>query len=1091
MTSSTPSSVSRYRPAVLVLTGAAAAYAAYLIYSSFQGDAPSRGLHRSNAVRRPNPRARRGTARTVARLQRSAPPLGEFDFFGQPIELDARNLISPADLRELAEHMQPSAGDALVEDQVGQFYDTFFDRLLLTTFPNRVLSPTEAEAITQWLGPQIPDQQALALALQRHSSRFGAREGDVVHESDDAESLGQTELSWDSIYSDSDGLDPNGQTLQRTLYHIAEDHARHEGVIHRGVTCNGCDTKPIRGVRWRCANCADFDLCSECEATNSHMKTHIFYKIRVPAPFLGLPKQEPVYPGRPHLMSPSIDSSMKKRLVKETKMEAEEIEALWDQFTCLASVEWEADPTHVGWALDRRAFNQAFVPRYSSFTAAPNLVYDRLFAYYDVDHNGMIGFEEFVKGLDGMHSRDQKTKSRIVFNGYDVDGDGYISRKDVLRIFRAYYAIEKEATRNYLAENSEELSVRGALETIHSSQPLGSAFTQSSIEARSIDNTRLAEKNSGDSGDQLPVIQDDADDNLERADVIRSTQSNRNFEGTHRPLFGDQAVVDRWNRRQFYVDEEEGLSRPEGTDETSLAHDPAEQQVPEEESLSSPEVERPRGSRSSSRVRFQDDVDFETRSNASTSSRPIGERWGGYEIPEPEKDLGKEVLYQITQEAFNELLNPLFQEKEDNAMDTFNSRTERRECANQIDNAIKEFHREALLNKAVVYLGFFRYSKLLVHNSLKGEITKGVFENQGQSGIEAKLNTLFFAAEQKAAKAFKSWPDDWEPNAMALWNAKLCRVQFREEFVKNVIRLATELHWLPPPPDFVSCVQDGAASEFEKPLPGQENIDCNEDGELPYRDPTMPQFRPNSMADVQQIDEQMVLDEEHSQSGSSDTEPYPWSDLSNSDTRLADQLVYYDSYHPSHASDNFIIVSFRIPAAGSENVSASQPDPVRTSSGSDQGDGTLPPVTPAPMTEAPQDRDDESSPSLVPNPIPGSQLPLPSPPPTTPPLVEYTDDPVFFVIFQEEGDTTLNIEVQPLLNWREDHLKLLLQKIRRDAFSSPNPALRIPFLASLEIVEAEISERKGSGLVNYEEFTEKLAEGKLRFMEAWIDWVSF
>jgi len=54
----------------------------------------------------------------------------------------------------------------------------------------------------------------------------------------------------DGINDDADQDESDGQTLQRTLYHIAEERARQEGVVHRGITCNGCDTKPIRGIRY-------------------------------------------------------------------------------------------------------------------------------------------------------------------------------------------------------------------------------------------------------------------------------------------------------------------------------------------------------------------------------------------------------------------------------------------------------------------------------------------------------------------------------------------------------------------------------------------------------------------------------------------------------------------------------------------------------------------------------------------------------------------------------------------------------------------------------------------------------------------------
>lgn len=109
------------------------------------------------------------------------------------------------------------------------------------------------------------------------------------------------------------------QNLLNLLYHIAEDNAKREGYIHRGVTCNGCGINPIRGIRYRCSNCVDFDLCEHCEAAESHPKTHLFFKVRIPAPFLGSPKQvfQPWYPGKPNMMVNSLDPELSKSLQEE------------------------------------------------------------------------------------------------------------------------------------------------------------------------------------------------------------------------------------------------------------------------------------------------------------------------------------------------------------------------------------------------------------------------------------------------------------------------------------------------------------------------------------------------------------------------------------------------------------------------------------------------------------------------------------------------------------------------------------------------------------------------------------------------------
>ncbi|KAF2703918.1 hypothetical protein K504DRAFT_462996 [Pleomassaria siparia CBS 279.74] len=1077
---SSASWLSRYRPAVLVLTGVAAACTTYLICNILRPQPPpsSERLHRSNAIRRPNRGA--SLANTIQHLQQHAHALGEFDFFGTSIDLDARNLVPVEHLRAIAQRTQPGASPHLVETLIGQLYDTFLDRLLVLTFPNRALSQTETDAVTSWLAPQIPDQVALAQALQRHGGRF-SRGGAHIGLDDGAESIAATELSWGSEEdSQDDGIDPEGQTLQRTLYHIAEDRARQEGVIHRGITCNGCDTKPIRGTRWRCANCADFDLCSDCEATNSHFKTHIFYKIRVPAPYLGLPKQEPVYPGRPHVMAPSIGSAIRKRLVSQTKMEAEEIEALWDQFTCLAGTEYENDPNNIGWAVDRRAFNQAFVPRYSSFISAPNLIYDRIFAYYDSDHNGLIGFEEFIKGLDAMHSRDPQVKLKIIFNGYDVDGDGFISRKDVLRIFRAYYAIEKEATRNYIAETSEELSVRGALETIHSSQPLGSAFTQNGIPAQNPSNLRLIGKGPEGSSDQPDVFYEDHQDVASREDILRSTDPRYPIQETfhnsvHHTPSGQrqQAVRNRWARRQFYIDEEEGLNRPQGVEDTPPASDHDDQADTVTNNVSSPELERPRGSRSPSRVRFQDDVDIETRSNASTSSRPVGERWGGYEIPEPEKDLGKEVLYQITQQAFNELLNPLFQEKEDNAMDAFATRSERRKLAPKIDEKIDEFQQEKDFNRTVIAVGTFRYAKLVVDNITKStdvmkELLEGMRNSQfSRADVEKRLNDIFAVTERGIVEYTKKWEDDWEPYGIHMWNAKLCRMQLQRELVDAVLGLATLFSWLPSPPI-------PEHSSKQTPLTRVVDQSTPDDIGMPDRDPTWPQFRPNSLRDIG-LSSSFEGRQAHSDFGEAS---------SGSDTSVGEFMLYAEENGPKHYTrpDG----PFFIAQAQETDDSSFEEEEVSTIPALT----TIAPVihpgnVPSSFDLPTQDAHSSTPPPRSPSPPP----PAPAHEPHT-----HTNDPSIYLFWIDTDTLTLHAEPQAVshfMPWEKDSTyKPLERKIRHEAMDPKSP-LHITLLASLVTVEREISERKGSGFLDFDEFQETMTDSRLSFLQSWMDWVSF
>jgi len=54
------------------------------------------------------------------------------------------------------------------------------------------------------------------------------------------------------------------------------------GEVHLGVTCDGCNTSPITGVRYKCSVCPDYDLCEACEAKGAavHPAHHALIKIR-------------------------------------------------------------------------------------------------------------------------------------------------------------------------------------------------------------------------------------------------------------------------------------------------------------------------------------------------------------------------------------------------------------------------------------------------------------------------------------------------------------------------------------------------------------------------------------------------------------------------------------------------------------------------------------------------------------------------------------------------------------------------------------------------------------------------------------------
>ena len=961
--SSSSSTLVRYRPAILALTALAAGYTIYYIHDSFWSPSGSTGsaLHRRNAVHRRHHQRRRrqsspseqaavvsfDSTTALRRYRDHETQFGTFmaTYNGRRIKIPLASDTLPS--------LDPLVSLYNIDAQDATAFRSEVERCLLiavfaTTLPvgAQLTDPggTEAFAATfleegftpRYVTEIVERFNASNLSTNYSQSgevfedvmidlvgRPSTNEPDLDHGRDESEIPvqeasnlreavvdGDTEHSWQGG-DEEEETKKEGQSLLNLLYHIAEDQARRDGYVHRHVTCNSCNTMPIRGIRYRCANCNDFDLCEQCEAMQVHPKTHVFYKVRIPAPFLGNPRQsQPVwYPGKPSSLPQQLSRKETKHFCKASGYEAAEVDALWDQFRCLAATEYPKDPNQLGMAIDRLTFDKCFIPSTTLRQPPPNLIYDRMFAYYDTNGDGLIGFEEFVTGLASLRSKNQDEKLKRVFQGYDIDCDGFVSRQDFLRMFRAFYAFTKELTREMIAGMEEDmLEAGGQRDIITSSQPLSSAFTGVVLnELRSragsgktqdtygdlliSDSGDVLRENKSDEGDLYEAVGDvyeravfgnvssrldnsdaptmsaseyrgepssddqaarNGDDEYLRANGTQQLEEdNASIEDTDRLPNGrhingtlprpiqdswhdtesiiegaesalrssisvddttdshDLAVVreaaatrqgkdekerqdlrhkginERWERRHFYLDEENGVSKPKQFEESqdttlstpsnsipemensvdkrrkaikcvlassslksfkfgvdaelrnlhwhndckvdthtlidlliNMAEQSYEQEViaktlhqlgleGSEASLfvdwlidkiyrtaadvqkqppagSSSQAPRPsRRSRSSSKVRFQDDVtdreDDDTRSTSSIASRsrPVGERWGAYGVPEPEQKVGREILYQMTQEGLNELLDPIFVQREDLAMEVIHTASER------------------------------------------------------------------------------------------------------------------------------------------------------------------------------------------------------------------------------------------------------------------------------------------------------------------------------------------------------------------------------------------------------------------------------
>ncbi|KAF2275042.1 uncharacterized protein EI97DRAFT_434608 [Westerdykella ornata] len=558
MAASPPPTLSSFhRPIALFLAGTAAACTAYLIYTSLCMPARKGELHRTQTIRRPNRRTRnRVVGRPLAQREQVPTPPHEFDFFGQLLGPD--RIPSEDELRALARQLDPAATPEAIDGRIDQLQEAFLDSVFATVVST---DPSELPASVDIDLSSFPEA-AIQRAIQRQVARVAEQ---------------NTDFAAQPIYGqpNSGMAYTEAQALQAAIYNVAEERVNNENIIHRGVACNACGRVP-HGIRWHCANCWDFDLCSDCEATVAHEMTHIFYKIKIPAPFLTIPRQKPIYPGKPSAMPEFLSHSTKQSLEQETNLGRERIDALWDEFRCLAATEWDGDDYGIGWGIDRANFDRTFLPRYPHFPTQKNLLYDRLFAFYDSDSNGIIGFAEFVKGLDGFYNKDgthlgdngqpdssQNKRLENLFKLYDADGDGYITRKDVLKMFRAHYAIQKESIRNKLA-NEDRL--RRLLPDLDQNKSLSAIYQP---DAPGEDELAMAaDRAPAPSGS--PTLRENTDDAMPRNMALREGFAERGMDA-------EETMEERRKKGRFYLDEEEGLVLPEGLRDPDLASsDPVE-----------------------------------------------------------------------------------------------------------------------------------------------------------------------------------------------------------------------------------------------------------------------------------------------------------------------------------------------------------------------------------------------------------------------------------------------------------------------------------------------------------------------------------
>ncbi|SMQ50708.1 unnamed protein product [Zymoseptoria tritici ST99CH_3D7] len=664
----TPAHLTRYHAVAITLAGLGLGLGLYTVYTSYSEQTANSALQRSNAAHRP--RRQTGTDQATSfewiapsdtaqlggiNIRRGNRPI-TFVFFGItpfPTTEDLRRV--DADPGHIHEELKRFSLDAVLETllaytarsevpQIGpvierEGFDEIMAALISRNAP-RLLSLAPDIPRIMGLGDGSPNAESTSVIRQivEHESwATGPRRGSGSGSNNNGINSSETDMDMMDI-ADPEARDP-GQGLRGLLYYIAEEDASRKAYEHRGIRCESCSIMPIRGIRYHCLNCPDFDLCATCEAHAVHQNTHVFAKIKIPLPVLSQPTKEYRlwYPGDPRKIYPSLNATVRKNLMDLHGLEAPQLDALYDQFTCIANAPWREDPSGIRTAMDRRAFDKSMSSERWTNRFAPNMLLDRVFSFYDTDGNGLIGFHEFIDGFAYLRGPKRFASLQRAIRGFDMDGDGFVDRHDFVRLFRAKYEIQKQLIRDSTEAQEPEQTRRG-WEVLNSSQPISSIFSDEAI----------------------PQSED------------RPRRGKLEVNGDMRPLNGAKGKT--------ILDDNDPFPRWSGAAAMDRAPAPEQAQDVLRQHLMAFEdllYSREGASQNMDRI--------DGMAQALDLSAP--ESQASSEDDEPEPWI-QEILWNAAEEGYNEMLNPLFVAKDVESLEIKRSREDRKKWRRNIDEYV-------------------------------------------------------------------------------------------------------------------------------------------------------------------------------------------------------------------------------------------------------------------------------------------------------------------------------------------------------------------------------------------------------------------
>lgn len=487
------------------------------------------------------------------------------------------------------------------------------------------------------------------------------------------------------------------------MFHIAEEEAKKNAHVHRGTRCDACNKLPITGIRWHCLNCVDFDLCSACKVSNDHPRTHVFAEIQIPVPILAQPRGllKPYYPGDEKYNTGPLAPSQRSQYAKLFGFDEPQIDAFWEQYLCLSEVSFDASSGENDAGISRQQFYRICVGVDPDHPIAPNYIYDRMFAFYDIDKDGSISFNEYVLGLSYLLRPSKRPSMSRVFNGYDADDDGYVSRADMVKMFRAKYIIHKEMIMDAVTVEDEHARHMGRniSRVLRSNQPISSLLSEEEVpqgERRTPVNKPvdqfgdpqvLLDSVFGQS--ILPNGQSDMDPTFWNAIFSEYGRPSR-LSDLH-PDFNERLDA-RLELRERYTGTES--HRLDGDLERYLVRADTREHRPFESTPQSLTQEWRQDINRHSTV----DHNYE-QTKGDTIAEDIMQRDRAMPVTREERDAGLDVIYQTLDDGLNELLDTFFAEAEARATRVERTRHLRKRYRAEIDAFVASANSHVLDNE--------------------------------------------------------------------------------------------------------------------------------------------------------------------------------------------------------------------------------------------------------------------------------------------------------------------------------------------------------------------------------------------------------